>query len=401
MATTRSEIFARTVEHFLSPVLEPLRDPTVSEIMINGPTDIYIERRGQIHKLSASFPSTDALLAAIRNVLQFSGKRITPESPLIDARLPDGSRVHVALEPVSLQGPCVCIRKFGKDLLSIDALIGIGALTDMAAEFLRLAVLAEQNIIVSGGTSSGKTTLLNALSTAIPNHERIVVIEDSSELQLQQEHVLRMETRPPDRYGRGEVTIRDLFRSSLRLRPDRIVIGEVRGGEALDMIQAMTSGHGGSMSTLHATTPRDALNRLETLALMAKVDLPLYALRAQVASAIDVIVQVSRLADGSRRITQISEVLPLQADQYITADLFVLGRGRAAHEPAPPDLAAAPAQPAGQAQDVAAPMTAPPAVVGESIRLEWTGTRPSFRREPAARFLAREAVLCREMFADE
>jgi pilus assembly protein CpaF len=380
MPTSRSDIFERTVEHFLAPVLEPLRDVTVSEIMINGPADIYIERRGRIQKIAAKFASNDALMAAIRNVLQFSGKRITPDTPLIDARLPDGSRVHVALDPVSLQGPCVCIRKFGKSLLSMEALIEVGAMSAMAAEFLRLAVLAEQNIIVSGGTSSGKTTLLNALSTAIPEHERIVVIEDSSELQLQQEHVLRMETRAPDRYGRGEVTIRDLFRSSLRLRPDRIVIGEVRGGEALDMIQAMTSGHGGSMSTLHATTPRDALNRLETLALMAKVELPLYALRAQVASAIDILVQVSRLADGTRSVTQISEVLPLEADQYRTADLFVLQSREAA--------AAAGAGTAGATADS----------IGKAIGIEWSGEKPRFREEPAARFLASEAVLCRPMF---
>lgn len=369
MPTSRSAIFETTVDHFLAPVLDVLRDPTVSEIMINGPADIYVERRGRVSRLDARFDSSDALLAAIRNVLQFSGKRITPDSPLIDARLPDGSRVHVALDPVSLQGPVMCIRKFGKSLLTIDALIEARAVSAMAAEFLRLAVCAEQNVIVSGGTSSGKTTLLNALSTAIPDDQRIVVIEDSSELQLQQEHVLRMETRPPDRYGRGEVTIRDLFRSSLRLRPDRIVIGEVRGGEALDMIQAMTSGHGGSMSTLHATTPRDALSRLETLALMAKVDLPLFALRSQVASAIDVIVQVSRLADGSRGITHISEVLPLENENYRTADLFLL-----------PEKAA-----------ISRDGTARPVV-------EWTGVKPTFRHEPAARSLREKADLCRAMF---
>ncbi|MCK6484702.1 MAG: CpaF family protein [Phycisphaerae bacterium] len=379
MSTSRSDIFARTVETFLRPVLDPLRDPSVSEIMINGPADIYVERFGRVTRLAARFDSHEALMAAIRNVLQFSGKRITPESPLIDARLPDGSRVHVALEPVSLQGPCMCIRKFGKELLNMQALIDAGAMTPEAAEFLRLAVRAEQNLIVAGGTSSGKTTLLNALSTAIPNDQRIVVIEDSSELQLQQEHVLRMETRPPDRYGRGEVTIRDLFRSSLRLRPDRIVIGEVRGGEALDMIQAMTSGHGGSMSTLHATTPRDALNRLETLAMMARVDLPLFALRAQVASAIDLIVQVARLVDGTRRVTQISEVLPLENDEYRTTDLFTLDGATVEAAPA----AAPSGADAGPRRD---------------IRLKWTGEKPRFRHEPTARFLLDEAKLCREMF---
>lgn len=364
----RKQIFDTTVRHFLAPVGAVLGDASVSEILINGPESIYVERAGRLTKLDARFSSEDALLAAIRNILQYAGKRIREDERLIDARLPDGSRVHVVLPPVSLQGPCVAIRKFEKRLFHMDALIAIGALTDVAAEFLRIAVLAEKNVIVCGGTSSGKTSLLNALSTFIPADQRIVVIEDSSELQLQQEHVLQMECRPPDRYGRGEVTIRDLFRSSLRLRPDRIVIGEVRGGEALDMIQAMTSGHGGSMSTMHATTPLDALNRLETLAMMANVELPLYALRAQVASAIDLIVQVNRRPDGTRGLTQVAEVLGVEGDRYAVADLFVAE----VH--------------AGEGDK---------RVVG---RLEWTGRRPTFRREMAFQLYADQVRLCRELF---
>jgi len=366
----RDDIFAKTVWHFLEPVADALKDPSVSEVMINGPDAIYVERAGRLSKLDARFASEETLMAAIRNVLQFAGKRITPEEPLIDARLPDGSRVHVVLPPSSLQGPCMAIRKFEKALFNMSALIEIGALTEMAAEFLQLCVLGEKNIIVAGGTSSGKTSLLNALSAYIPEGLRIVVIEDSSELQLQQEHVLRMESRPPDRYGRGAVTIRDLFRSCLRLRPDRIVIGEVRGGEALDMIQAMTSGHGGSMSTMHATTPADALNRLETLAMMANVELPLYALRAQVASAIDVVVQVSRFADGSRGLTHISEVLGMEEGSYKIQDIFTY------------EVASGVGGKRGKGT------------------IQWTGKKPMFRHEPAFRRLNDKIHLCKDLFSD-
>jgi pilus assembly protein CpaF len=262
-------------------------------------------------------------MAAVNNILQYTGKRLTTEHPLIDSRLPDGSRVHVVLSPLSRGGTCMNIRKFAKRLFDSDALVRIGSWSEQARAYLQVCVQAEKNLLVAGGTSSGKTSLLNILSGFIPAHQRIVVIEDSSELDLQQDHVVSLETRGPDRYGRGEVTIRDLFRSSLRLRPDRIIIGEVRGGEALEMIQAMTSGHAGSMSTLHANTTMDALNRLETLAMMSKIELPLHALRAQVASAIDVIVQVTRFNDGRRALTQISEVLPLDADgHYRVADIF-------------------------------------------------------------------------------
>lgn len=320
-------IFAYTVDHFLTPVLPFLSDPTVTEIMINSAHEIYVEREGRLQRTDAKFPDDEAFLAAINNVLQFTGKRLTQDNPLVDARLPDGSRVHVVLQPLARFGTTMTIRKFSKSMFSLDKLVEMGSLTREAAEYLRVMVVAEKNLLVSGGTSSGKTVLLNVLSNFIPHYQRIVVIEDSAELELQQEHVVSLEGRGPDRYGKGQITIRDLFKSSLRLRPDRIIVGEVRGGEALDMIQAMTSGHAGSMSTLHASTALDALNRLETLAMMSKVELPLYALRSQVASAIDVIVQVTRFPDGRRGLTMISEVMPLDNSaghegRYKVQDIF-------------------------------------------------------------------------------
>lgn len=319
----RANIFAYTVEHFLGPLLPFLRDDAVSEIMVNCFDEIYVERNGVLHRTEARFEDEDALMAAINNILQYTGKRLTPEQPLLDSRLPDGSRVHVVLSPLSRGGTCMNIRKFAKRLFDADALVKVGSWTEQARQYIQTCVLAEKNILVAGGTSSGKTSLLNVLSTFIPAHQRIVMIEDSAELDLQQDHVISLETRGPDRYGRGEITVRDLFRSSLRLRPDRIIIGEVRGGEALEMIQAMTSGHAGSMSTLHANTTTDALNRLETLAMMSKIDLPLYALRAQVTSAIDVIIQVTRFNDGRRGLTQVSEVMPLDVEgRYHVQDIF-------------------------------------------------------------------------------
>lgn len=322
-------IFATTVAHYLAPIREYLEDPTVSEVMINHAHEIFIERHGKIIRTSARFTDEEAYNAAINNILQFTGKSISDEQSLVDTRLPDGSRVHVAKAPCARLGTVVTIRKFSKATLDIDWLIELGSLTPQARRYLEIIVRAERNVLVAGGTSSGKTSLLNALSAFIPQGERVVVIEDSSELQIQQEHVVSLEARPPDRYGRGEVTIRDLFRSSLRLRPDRIIIGEVRGGEALDMIQAMTSGHGGSMGTLHADNPADALNRLETLALMSKVELPLHALRAQVASAIDVVIQMNRQIGGKRLVTQITEIEPLGDDgQYRLRDIFTLQQVR-------------------------------------------------------------------------
>ncbi len=320
---SRVNIFEATVEHFLGPILPYMQDQAVSEIMINSPGEIYIEKQGRLIRTDAAFADDEALLAAVNNVLQYTGKRISKDQPLIDSRLPDGSRVHVILPPLSRGGVCMTIRKFTKIAFDADNLTKVGTWTDEAREYLRIAVLAEKNLLVAGGTSSGKTCLLNVLSSFIPEGQRIVTIEDSAELDLQKEHLISLESRPADRWGKGEVTIRDLFRSSLRLRPDRIVIGEVRGGEALDMIQAMTSGHAGSMSTLHANTALDALHRLETLAMMSKVELPLHALRSQISSAIDLLVLMTRFSDGRRGITEISEVLPLDsAGHYQVRSMF-------------------------------------------------------------------------------
>lgn len=319
------EIFEQTILHFLEPVGEFLRDPTVTEIMINGPHEVYIERQGRLTLTDAKFDNEAALIAATRNILQFVGKRVTTERPMMDGRLPDGSRVHVAMPPCSRRGVVVTIRKFSRQAFDMDFLVKSGCLSELSRDFLILCIGTEKNLLVSGGTSSGKTSLLNVMSEYIPSERRIVVIEESAELQLRQPHVLSLEGRGPDRYGRGEVTIRELFKNSLRMRPDRVIVGECRGGEALDMIQAMTSGHAGSMTTLHADSPVDALHRLETMAMMSTVDIPLAALRAQVASAIHVIVQMMRFADGGRRVVQISQVLALDTHgRYQVEDLFVL-----------------------------------------------------------------------------
>jgi len=318
-------VFEATIEHYLSPIREYLDDSSVAEVMINGYDDIYIEKDGRVTKIPAAFADEKTYESAVNNILQYTGQSLDDDQPLIDARLPDGSRVHVAKAPCARHGTVVSIRKFAKSMLDIDWLVHLGTLSESAQSYLETAVLHERNMLVCGGTSSGKTSLLNALSRAIPVGQRIVVIEDSAELQLQQDHVVSLEARHADALGRGAVTIRDLFRSSLRLRPDRIIIGEVRGGEALDMIQAMTSGHGGSMGTLHATSPGDALSRLETLALMSKVELPLHALRAQISSAIDIIVQMSRQIGGDRIVTQITELDPVGDDgRYRSRDIFSL-----------------------------------------------------------------------------
>ena len=321
-------IFAATVEHFLRPIMPFMDDPAVSEIMINAADEIYVEKGGRLTLTEAKFEDDTAMMAEVNNVLQYTGKRLSSEHPLIDSRLPDGSRVHVVLHPLSRRGTIMTIRKFAKVMFSADHLTELGSWTPEAREYMEICVQAEKNILVAGGTSSGKTCLLNVLSGFIPGHQRIVVIEDSAELELQQDHVVSLESRPPDRWGRGEVGITKLFRSALRLRPDRIIIGECRGGEALDIVQAMTSGHAGSMSTLHANMAMDALNRLETLAMMAKLELPLHALRAQIASAIDVIIQVTRFTDGRRGLTEVAEVLPLADDgHYRLQDMFVYRLG--------------------------------------------------------------------------
>ncbi len=319
------ELYQFSIAHFLAPVAAFLDDDAVSEIMINGPDEIYIESKGRLTRTDAAFQDADELDAAIRNIAQFVGKRLTPENLSIEARLPDGSRVHIVQSPAARKGVCVAIRKFSKNKLDVAGLIASGSLTEESAAFLSVAVESARNIIVSGGTGSGKTTLLNCLSAMIPDGERIIVLEDSSELQLQKEHVVPFEVTPPDRYGRGGIDMRGLFRASLRMRPDRIIVGECRGGEALDMIQAMNSGHGGSMSTAHSNSPRDALARLEVMSLMGDIEMPLTALRAQIASAIDLVIQITRFHSGERRITHISEVCPLSTNgDYQVRDLFVL-----------------------------------------------------------------------------
>ncbi len=322
-SSSDASLFAKSVRHFLSPVLAFLEDATISEILVNGHDDIYIERAGQLEHTAARFPSEESLRSAVTNIAQFVGRTLDDNTPRMDARLPDGSRVHVVLPPCSRRGIVVAIRKFSRSFFNLDILVEKQSLSRSAAAFLELCVRLRKNILVSGGTGTGKTSFLNALSCSIPEEERIIVIEDSSELQVQQPHTVPLEARLPDARGRGAVTIRDLFISSLRMRPDRIVIGEVRSGEALDLLQAMTSGHSGSMSTLHADHPIDSLRRLETMALMGSMDLPLHAVRAQVASAIDLIVQLSRFSDGSRKVSEISEALALdESGQYQIVDLY-------------------------------------------------------------------------------
>ncbi len=319
------EVFNETIMQFLAPVRQYLEDPTVSEIMINGPNQIYIERKGKLELVPAKFESIEALTAALRNMAQYVGKHIDEYKPILEGRLPDGSRVEAVLPPAAPDGPHVAIRRFFKETLTVEKLIGFGAMPEDAAVALHAFVASKLNVLVAGGTGSGKTSMLNALSSFIPEGERVVILEDSRELQLQRDHVVQLEARPADPKGRGQVTIRDLFRATLRMRPDRIVVGEIRGGEALDLIQAMTSGHGGCLSTLHATYPKDTLARLETMAMMSDVQMPLFALRVQLGSAVNMIVQTGRLQDGSRKITHITEVLGFDpaTEQYITQDVFV------------------------------------------------------------------------------
>lgn len=317
------EVYERTLRQFFAPIVPFLDDASVSEIMINGHSEVIVERRGRLETTDARFVDEDALLAAVRHLGQFVGRRVDSECPILEGRLPDGSRVEAVLPPASPDGPHVAIRRFAKETLTMERLIGLGALTREASALLGALVACKQNIIVAGGTGSGKTSMLNALSSFIPMGERLVVIEDARELQLQSDHVVQFEAQAADAKGRGMVSIRDLFRATLRLRPDRIVVGEIRGGEALELIQAMTSGHGGCMSTVHATYPKDTLSRLETMALMSDVVLPMRALRAQVASAIDIIVQTARLSDGSRAISHIAEVVGLdESGNYQVSELY-------------------------------------------------------------------------------
>lgn len=313
---------------FFAPVKEYLADDHVSEILINGPGQIYIESKGKLHHTEAMFVSEDALRAAAVNVARAVGRSLNEEFPVLDARLPDGSRVSAVIPPVSRVGTVVSIRKFSKDKLRMDDLVAFGSIDKAGAALLQTIVALHRNVIVSGATSSGKTSVLNVLSSFIRPDERILVIEDSSELQLQQTHVVGFETRKPDRNGRGALTIRDLVQASLRLRPDRLVIGEIRGGESIDLLQALNTGHSGSMSTIHANSAVDSLLRLETCALMSGIEIPLTALRAQVAAAIQVIVQTARLSDGSRKITGIAEVTGLQDGDYVVKDLYTFRQDR-------------------------------------------------------------------------
>jgi len=320
----RKQIFNELMDEMtgFGPIQPLLDDPDVSEVMVNGPKKIFIEKNGKVTKSAITFDDDDHVERIIDRIISPLGRRVDADSPTVDARLPDGSRVNAVIRPVAIDGPCITIRKFKKDKLSIQQLVQFGSLTQNMGEFIRACVLAHLNIVVSGGTGSGKTTLLNVLSSFIQENERIITIEDAAELQLQQDHVLRMETKVANVDGRGSVTIRDLVRNSLRMRPDRIIVGECRGGETLDMLQAMNTGHDGSLTTLHANTPRDALSRMETMVLMAGMDLPLKVVRQQIASAVDVIIQQTRLKDGARKVTAVTEVVGMEGDTVVLTDIF-------------------------------------------------------------------------------
>jgi pilus assembly protein CpaF len=304
------------------PIQSLLDDPEVSEVMVNGSDKVYVEKSGKVTKTEIKFDSNEHVLRVIDRIILPLGRRIDADSPTVDARLPDGSRVNAVIGPVAIDGPSITIRKFSKEKLIIEDLICFESLTQNMADFLRACVISRLSIVISGGTGSGKTTLLNVLSRYIPDNERIVTIEDAAELQLQQDHVVRMETKNRNSDGHGEVTIRDLVRNSLRMRPDRIVVGECRGGEALDMLQAMNTGHDGSLTTVHSNSPRDAISRLEILAMMAGMDLPVLVIRQQIASAVDVIVQQTRLRDGTRKVTAITEVAGMEGDTVVLTDIF-------------------------------------------------------------------------------
>jgi pilus assembly protein CpaF len=325
LSVSERERLVSDVQHELFGLgpLEPLlKDPTISDILVNKHDTIYIERRGKIERTNVTFKDDEHLMRVIERIVSSVGRRIDESSPMVDARLQDGSRVNAIIPPLAIDGPVVSIRRFGSDPLKMAMLIENKALTKDIADMLQMVVHARLNVLISGGTGAGKTTLLNALSAFIPENERIVTIEDSAELQLQQPHTVRLETRPPNIEGRGEVSQRDLVRNALRMRPDRIVIGEVRGGEAIDMLQAMNTGHDGSLTTIHANTPRDALSRLETMIQMTGMRLSDRAMRQQVASAINIVLQVARMSDGSRRVTSISEITGMEGETITMQEIF-------------------------------------------------------------------------------
>ena len=322
--TLRDQIFHEILDDMLGfgPLQPLLEDEDISEIMVNGPRKVFVERKGKLSKTNVTFENDAAVIKVIEKIVLPLGRRVDNDSPTVDARLPDGSRVNAVIAPCALDGPIITIRKFKKDKLTIEQLIKYGSITKGMADFVRACVVSRLNIVVSGGTGSGKTTLLNVLSGFIPEDERIITIEDAAELKLQQDHVVRMETKVANSEGRHAVTIRELVKNSLRMRPDRIVVGECRGGETLDMLQAMNTGHDGSLTTMHANTPRDALSRLETMVMMAGMDLPLKVIREQIASAVDLIIQQSRLKDGSRKVTAITEVAGMEGDTVVLSDIF-------------------------------------------------------------------------------
>jgi pilus assembly protein CpaF len=321
----RARLFEQIAAEILGfgPLQPLLEDETITEIMVNGPKNVYVERKGKLHRVPVTFENNDHVMRIIDRIVAPLGRRIDESSPYVDARLQDGSRVNAVIPPISLVGPTLTIRKFSKNPITVEQLIQFGSVSPEAIQFMKACVEARLNILISGGTGSGKTTLLNVMSSFIPGDERIITIENAAELQLRQEHVVTLESRPPNIEGRGEITIRDLVINSLRMRPERIIVGECRGGETLDMLQAMNTGHDGSMTTAHANSPRDAIARVETMCLMAGMDLPVRAIREQVASAVDLICQQERMRDGTRKVTAITEVSGMEGDVITMTDIFV------------------------------------------------------------------------------
>jgi pilus assembly protein CpaF len=321
----RQQLYAGALSELVGfgPIDQLLQDDSVTEVMVNGPQQIYVERTGKVMRADARFLNDDHIMRIINKIIEPLGRKVNRQQPMVDARLPDGSRVNAIIPPCAIDGPSITIRKFSKERLTVEDLINFGTLTEEMAQFLEACVVSRLNVVIAGGTGSGKTTLLNVLSGYIPNDERIVTIEDAAELQLAQEHVVRLETAAAEPDGTGHVAVRDLVINSLRMRPERIIVGECRGGEALDMLQAMNTGHDGSLTTVHANTPRDTISRLETLVLMAGMELPLTVVRRQIVSAINLIVQQARLRDGSRKITHVTEVQGLEGDMVVMQDIFI------------------------------------------------------------------------------